>query len=308
MKKIFILITIFVYSSLSFSGFWKIYLNTSYQTFNLNDLEAQKDFWNIALINTAKHKNESGANIEVPERVEGIHNSPSIGISLEREIKSFFIKFSIDKFHKSYNPEFKLGDFQRNFYEIKNSIQETLDIFSPSLTLGYFILKRKNINISLNITGFLNFLTWKYSSELNWKVFTSNAEEIINILNKNYTQIKKLIPTIMPSLRTEIIINKIGLSFETGYNSGKSSNLTGNVDYYFSMNSAFHNSIQNQFKGETKIWIGESWIELMGYEYWIRTHLYGDEKPQESETLRNIKPAEIKFNNLSLKFSIFYRF
>jgi len=304
-KLIFINLLIFLSFTLLFSSNWKISLNTSLQLLNLNDLEANKDFWNIALYQTVQHKREIGEDIELPQKIESLKYSPAIGISLEKETDKLIFTLSLNKYHSSYNPYIKLGDLDSTNYESTNSVKETLDVLSPSLSFGYKLVDVKNFNISLNFGVMLNFLSFKYLQDFNWTVLEQTGKnEIINIKEKNYTELTKFIPSFIPSIRSSLRFKKIGFSLTAGYNYGKVSNIKANVDYMFSMNSAFHDPIEYTFSGETTLWIGESWVELMGYEYWVKTHLYGDEKPQENEYYRNIRPLEIDISGLLLRISI----
>ncbi len=309
MKKalIFLLLILLPYSL--FSGDWKISLNASLQIVNFNDLEANKDFWNIALYQTIQHKRELGEDIELPQKIDRMKYSPAMGISIEREINRIILNMSLDKYHGSFNPYLKVGDLASKNYEVTNSVKETIDIFSPSFSLGYKIVNMRNFSISFNLGIMLNFFSFKYSQDFNWTVFDdTGSRQIINVKETNYTKLTKLIPSFNPTIRSSLRFNRLGFSIISGFNFGKVSNINANVDYFYSMSSVFHSPIEYSFSGETELWIGERWVELMGYDYWVRTHLYGDEKPQQNPRLKNIRPLEINISGFFLKFSLSFYF
>ncbi len=268
MRKTYLFFTLLLMISLpALCGSWKFSFNSSYQTLDLNELEAIKDFWNIAFKSTAIHKNEQGYNLEIPEEIDGIYYSTGFGLSLEKEFNKLLIKLSADKFHKGYNPAFQLGNLSLSKYEVNNSIRENLDLFSPSLSLSIIFLKGKKIDFSAGISAIFNFLTWKYSSDFSWIVLDqSGVNEIINISETRYTKITKFIPALMPFAESTVKLGKLGLSLTGGYNIGSASDISGYIDYSFSMSSAFHAPITISYNGDAKIWLGESWVELMGLD------------------------------------------
>ncbi len=309
MKKTLIFLSLIIIHYSLFCGNWKISFNASLQTLNLNDLEANKDFWNIALYQTILHKRELGMDIDIPEKIDRLKYSPAMGISIEKEINRIILTISLDKYHKSYNPYLKIGNLASTNYEVTNSVKETLDIFSPSFFLEYKIVNMKSFFISFNPGIMLNFLSFKYSQDFNWTVLDETGNnEIIKVKETNYTKLTKVIPSFTPTIRSSLKFNKFGFSIISGFNFGKSSNINADVDYFYSMSSAFHSPIEYSFSGETELWLGESWVELMGYDYWVRTHLYGDEKPQQNPRLKNIKPLEINLSGFFLKFSFSFYF